>query len=176
MKRQQLTRHGPVWKDSGVDFRLWAPSARSVELVLDQKSLPMTALGDGWYVKQASPQEGNSYAFLINGETKVPDPASRFQPQNKDGMSAVHNALAFDWTDSDWKGRPWEEAVIYELHVGCFSPEGTYQGIEKKLDYLVSLGITAIELMPLSNFVGKRGWGYDGVPSLCSPEYLWNAK
>jgi maltooligosyltrehalose trehalohydrolase len=93
----------------------------------------------------------------------VPDPASRFQPSGVHGPSQVIDPLEYEWHDSNWKGRPWDEAVIYELHIGTFSPEGTFVGAEAKLDYLADLGVTAIELMPLASFPGERNWGYDGV-------------
>ena len=93
----------------------------------------------------------------------VPDPASRSNPEDVHRASAVVNPAAFDWPDADWRGRPWHEAVIYELHVGAFSSEGTFAGVAERLDYLAELGITAIELMPVAEFPGKRSWGYDGV-------------
>ena len=93
----------------------------------------------------------------------MPDPASRFNPLDVHGPSEVIAAGEFDWHDTGWKGRPWEEAVIYELHVGTFTGEGTYRGVEARLDYLAALGVTAVELMPLADFPGRRGWGYDGV-------------
>ena len=99
----------------------------------------------------------------MDGELFVPDPASRFQPHDVDGPSEVITPHAYKWRDHAWNGRPWNEAVIYELHVGTFTPEGTYAGAAKKIGTLKELGITAIELMPLSDFAGRRNWGYDGV-------------
>ena len=93
----------------------------------------------------------------------MPDPASRYNPEDVHGPSEVVDPGAFEWSDGDWSGRPWEDAVLYELHVGTFSPEGTFAGVEARLDYLAALGATAIELMPVGDFPGKRGWGYDGV-------------
>ncbi|HEY2336000.1 MAG TPA: malto-oligosyltrehalose trehalohydrolase [Burkholderiales bacterium] len=150
----QLTPHG-------VRFALWAPSASSVELVLQEDEKPMKRTADGWFeLLEPEAAAGTLYQYRIDGELLVPDPASRFQPRDVDGPSEVIDP-AFDW--DDWKGRPWEEAVIYELHVGCFSNEGDYGGVEKRLSHLKSTGITAIELMPLADFSGKRNWGYDGV-------------
>jgi malto-oligosyltrehalose trehalohydrolase len=106
---------------------------------------------------------GARYRYCIDGGPRVPDPASRYNPADVHGPSEVVDPEAFDWTDRAWKGRPWEEAVVYELHVGTFTPQGGYEGVIGKLDYLVDLGITAIELMPLADFPGRRGWGYDGV-------------
>ena len=93
----------------------------------------------------------------------MPDPASRYQPEDVHGPSQVVDPESFDWQDEDWSGRPWEETILYELHVGSFTPEGTFTGVKEKLDHLVDLGVTAIELMPLSDFPGGRNWGYDGV-------------
>ena len=106
---------------------------------------------------------GSRYRFRIDGELEVPDPASRFNPEDVHGPSEVVDPRAFEWRDDAWRGRPWHEAVIYELHVGTFTPEGTFAGVEKRLDHLAELGITAIELMPIADFPGERGWGYDGV-------------
>jgi malto-oligosyltrehalose trehalohydrolase len=152
-----------VQAGGGVRFRLWAPGAKSVDLAFAGRTIPMKG-ADGWFdhfEPQAGP--GTLYRYRIDGELLVPDPASRFQPQDVDGPSAVVDPHAYKWSDHAWTNRPWNEAVIYELHVGTFTPEGTYAGAAKKLKHLVDHGITAIELMPLSDFAGKRNWGYDGV-------------
>src|SRR5262249_16814482 len=140
-------------------FRLWAPAARQVALVIADR-LPMESLPGGWWERVASVPASARYRFLVNGEHEVPDPASRFNPEGVHRASEVVNPAAFDWNDDDWRGRPWEEAVIYELHIGTFSPAGTFRGVEARLDHLASLGITAIELMPVADFSGRRGWGY----------------
>lgn len=150
--------------DEGVRFRLWAPSATTVTLVVDAAERPMTALGDGWFglhVDAARP--GSRYAFRIDGGQPLPDPASRSNPDDVHGASAVVDPRGYDWQDAEWRGRPWQEAVVYELHVGSFTPAGTFAGVAERLDYLVELGITAIELMPVADFPGRRNWGYDGV-------------
>ena len=156
-----------VQPDGSVRFRLWAPAAKSVALSLENlKSAPLALApaGQGWFeLTTSQARVGSFYRFQIDGETLVPDPASRFQPHDVSGPSEVIDPTAFPWKDHDWRGRPWEQAVIYELHVGSFTPEGTFQGVEQKLDYLRDLGITAVELMPLSDFPGSRNWGYDGV-------------
>jgi maltooligosyltrehalose trehalohydrolase len=146
-------------------FRVWAPTAQTVELVLggDGAPLPMPAASDGWRELVVEAPAGTRYRFRINGEREVPDPASRFNPDDVHGPSEVVAPDAFEWPDDAWRGRAWEEAVIYELHIGTFSPEGTFAGVEARLDYLVELGVTAVELMPVADFPGKRGWGYDGV-------------
>lgn len=149
---------------AGFNFRLWAPSAKSVELILNEQPYPMTPQEAGWYSGfSEAAKHGDLYRFRINGDLQVPDPASRFQPQDVHGPSQIIDPSRFPWQDSHWKGRPWEETVLYEIHVGTFTAEGTFQGVKNKLDYLVDLGVTAIELMPLSDFPGRRNWGYDGV-------------
>ena len=150
--------------DGKVRFRLWAPQAERVELCLaSENPLALFKLEDGWFELVTHAPAGSQYQYRINGQTKVPDPASRFQTSDAHGPSQVIDPAAFDWRDEHWHGRPWEEAVIYELHVGTFTPEGTFAAAEQRLDYLANLGITAIELMPIADFAGARNWGYDGV-------------
>lgn len=164
MNYAQPTHHGPRFLENGkVEFRLWSPSAKSVLLLLEGEKRPMQDSGGGWRACTAEASAGQRYQFLINGELAVPDPASRFQPKDVHGPSELVDPRAFHWPDHNWQGRPWEDAVVYELHPGCFSPTGDFSGIAEKLDYLKDLGITAIELMPVADFEGQRGWGYDGV-------------
>ena len=145
-------------------FRLWAPDANTVELVLDGgPASPMQKLDGGWYERLAPAPAGTRYQYRIDGEHEVPDPASRCNPDDVHGASVVVDPAAHEWDDDAWKGRAWSEAVIYELHVGTFSPEGTFAGAEKRLDYLADLGVTAIELLPLADFPGARNWGYDST-------------
>src|SRR5579863_9157148 len=153
-------------EDGSVRFRLWAPAARQVDLCLAGTcaQIPLERRDDGWFeliTNVARP--GTQYHFRINGEQEVPDPASRFQPHDVHGPSEVVQPDAFDWRDNAWRGRRWEEAVIYELHVGSFSSAGTFSAVRERLDYLADLGITAVELMPIADFPGRRNWGYDGV-------------
>ena len=152
-------------RDGTVRFRLWAPKAASVAVRLSEleRDFPMSGLHDGWFELVTEARPGTQYQFKIDNQHSVPDLASRFQTSTVHGASEIIDPLAYEWRDNEWNGRPWEEAVIYELHVGTFSREGTFAGAEAKLDYLVELGITAIELMPLSSFPGERNWGYDGV-------------
>ena len=157
---------GAAWTGEGARFRLWAPGARSVELELHggERRLPMERAEDGFLelvLRDVRP--GDRYAYRIDGELTVPDPASRFQPEDVHGPSELIDPASFDWSDGAWRGRPWEEAAIYELHVGSFTQEGSFAGIERRLDYLAELGVTAIELMPLAEFPGTRNWGYDGA-------------
>jgi maltooligosyltrehalose trehalohydrolase len=152
----------------GASFRLWAPDARRVALVLsagpDCGELPMQTLPHGWF-ELTVPRADTStrYAYRIDGDALVPDPASRANPDDVNGASALIDPLAFEWSDAAWRGRPWHEAVVYELHVGCFTPQGRFSSAIERLDDLVALGVTAIELMPVADFAGRRGWGYDGV-------------
>lgn len=152
----------------GVGFRLWAPSAARVELVLgsgsDTTRAPMQQQADGWYKNEvAAAAAGTRYAFRIDDDLVVPDPASRFNPDDVHAPSVVVDPRRYDWRDGGWTGRPWSEAVIYELHVGTFTSRGTFTAAIERLDDLVALGITAIELMPVADFPGRRNWGYDGV-------------
>ena len=167
MRRQHAMPFGAESAaDARTRFRLWAPTAHAVELMTvagKAAAHPMTAAGDGWWESLAAAPRGARYRYRIDGKLEVPDPASRFNPKDVHGESEVVDPGAFDWTDGGWRGRPWEEAVLYELHVGTFTPEGTFAGVESRLDYLSALGVTAIELMPVADFPGKRGWGYDGV-------------
>ena len=151
-----------------VRFRLWAPDAKNVDLHLEQEAdgvtMPMTAEAAGWFTLTTDQATtGSRYRYRINGDLNVPDPASRFQPEDVHGASQVSDPCSFEWQDTDWRGRPWEKAVIYELHVGAFSHDGRFEGVQERLDYLVELGVTAIELMPVADFPGGRNWGYDGV-------------
>jgi malto-oligosyltrehalose trehalohydrolase len=154
--------------EDGVRFRLWAPDARRVDVMLQvggtERALAMQALAGGWFeLVSLEAQLGSLYRLRIDGELAVADPASRFNPHDAQGESAVVDPCTFSWPDGAWRGRPWHEAVVYELHVGAFTPEGTFTGVERRLDYLAELGITVIELMPIADFPGARGWGYDGV-------------
>lgn len=169
MKRSHIMPFGSeILTDDSVAFRLWAPSQSEVGLRLHQdgrqSDWPMRVDAEGWHrLILSDARAGDLYQFLLPGGLAVPDPASRFNPQDVHGPSQIIDPATFDWPDSDWMGRPWEEAVLYELHVGTFSPAGTFAGVESQLDYLVELGITAIEIMPVADFPGMRNWGYDGV-------------
>jgi len=166
-RRHEMPFGTEIVPGGAVRFRLWAPSAKQVDLVLVEpdktRQLAMTG-SDGWFevtTKVAGP--GQHYRYRIDGGLEVPDPVSRFNSEDVLGPSVVVDPLAFEWNDENWKARPWHESVVYELHIGTFSPEGTFLGAISKLDHLAQLGITAIELMPVADFPGKRGWGYDGV-------------
>ncbi len=160
---------GPlVLADDNVLFRLWAPSANSVNLCLENQgthaSYSMDTLPGGWFQKQIACVKQNAlYRFHIDSNLLVPDPASRAQFDDIHGPSIVIDPADFPWHDDEWHGKPWEETIIYEIHTGTFSPEGTFAGITKQLHYLAELGVTAIELMPVADFPGTRNWGYDGA-------------
>jgi malto-oligosyltrehalose trehalohydrolase len=169
MKRRHSMPFGAEYRDHDtVRFRLWAPAAHQVELCFGESNssarLSLDRYDDGWFelvTDAAGP--GTRYRFRIDGGQEVPDPASRFQPEDVHGPSEVIDPTSFDWTDDTWRGRRWEEAVIYELHVGAFSSASTFSAVGERLDYLADMGITAIELMPVADFPGRRNWGYDGV-------------
>ena len=151
--------------EGSVRFRLWAPGVPSVGLALDAREpLPMNPQPEGWFelvTSEAGP--GTHYKFVLPDGLQVPDPASRFQPEDVHGPSEVIDPAAYTWRDGGWRNRPWSEAVLYELHVGTFTPEGTFQAAIAKLDHLAALGVTGVELMPLADFPGRWNWGYDGV-------------
>jgi maltooligosyltrehalose trehalohydrolase len=154
---------GPRLTADGTSFRLWAPAAKHVDLLLE-RPYPLHRGGDGWFSADIpGVTAGARYKFRIDGEVDVPDPASAFQPDDVFGASEVIDHTTYAWRACDWRGRPWHEAVVIESHVGTFTPEGTYRAMIGKLDHLVAAGITALELMPLADFAGQRNWGYDGV-------------
>jgi malto-oligosyltrehalose trehalohydrolase len=185
-------RFGPRLGPDATTFRLWAPAARRVELMLAQdRTAPgparqeppdgatpcrtgpteprldrahvMRAAGAGWYeLTVPGAGAGTLYRFRIDGAVDVPDPASAFQPHDVFGPSEVVDHR-YDWRTAAWRGRPWHEAVFLELHVGAFTPDGTFLAAIDKLDAVAASGITAIELMPIADFAGARNWGYDGV-------------
>jgi maltooligosyltrehalose trehalohydrolase len=157
---------GAALQDGGVRFRLWAPGQRQVFLLLAGRddAVPMAATDEGWFeLTTADARAGSRYSFRLEDGKAVPDPVSRFQPDDVHGPSEVIDPAAYRWQHADWRGRPWHETVLYELHLGTFSEEGTHDGLRRKLDHLAALGVTAIELMPLADFLGTRNWGYDGV-------------
>ena len=148
----------------GTLFRLWAPAAKRVDLRLEDKSYPLLRGANGWFSADiAGVTAGARYKFRIDDATDVPDPASAFQPDDVSGPSEVIDHAAYQWRAMNWRGRPWQETVVIETHVGTFTPEGTYRAMIGRLDHLVATGITALELMPLADFAGTRNWGYDGV-------------
>jgi malto-oligosyltrehalose trehalohydrolase len=161
-----LPRGAKVLDDSSVRFRFWAPAAKIVHLEIEgvEQVIALDPLEGGWHeltTKQAS--VGSRYQFILPDGTRVPDPASRFQPADVHGPSEVIDPRSHEWTDGGWRGRPWNEAVLYELHIGTFTGAGTFLSAIEKLDHLVDLGVTGIEIMPVADFPGRWNWGYDGA-------------
>ena len=153
-------------------LRVWAPAAERVELALDGERRTMTSETGGWWIAdtpEAGP--GSRYGFSIDGGPVLPDPRSRSQPDGVHGRSEVVHP-EFGWTDQGWRGTSLPGSVLYELHVGTFSPEGTFDGAAARLQHLVDLGVDAIELLPVAEFAGDRGWGYDGV-DLFAPHHAY---
>ncbi|WP_455381674.1 malto-oligosyltrehalose trehalohydrolase, partial [Salinispira pacifica] len=151
-------------------FSLWAPGADSVSLLLEkpegdgERAIDLERESDGFYSGQIPEAgAGTRYRYLINGQHRVPDPASRYQPEDVHGPSEVMDPRAYNWRNESWRGIDWEECVLYELHLGTFTPEGDLAAAARKLPHLEKTGITAVELMPVSDFSGSRNWGYDGV-------------
>ena len=151
----------------GTRFRLWAPACREVRLELGKNAeriVDMTPEDGGWHAARIEGvAAGTAYAFRLDNGARVPDPASRSNPWDVNEPSAVVDPRAFEWTDDAWRGRPWHEAVVYELHIGTFTNEGTFAAAIERLDHLAQCGITALEVMPVADFPGARNWGYDGV-------------
>lgn len=153
---------GPVALGGGrARFRFWAPSLELVSLEIENAApLAMEARAEGWFEIEAAVQPGTRYRYRVRDDLAVPDPASHFQPDDVHGPSEWIDHRAHAWNHDAWRGRPWHEVVIYELHVGAC---GGYEGVRARLPHLAHLGVTAIELMPLADFPGTRNWGYDGV-------------
>ncbi len=170
-----------AWRDGPrTRFRVWAPDARRVDAEIQPPAgaaftLPLAAAAEGYFeaVTDAAPA-GSRYRHRLDGGPALPDPASRFQPDGVHGPSGVVDASAFAWTDAAWPGLEPDRAVFYELHVGTFTPAGTFAAAAAKLPALAALGVTAIELMPVADFAGARNWGYDGV-ALFAPARCYGA-
>ena len=177
----KISRRLPVGaeaqRDGGVHFRVWAPRRERVEVILhaggSQAAVELAHEGDGYFsgsLPEAAP--GSLYRYRLDGSGTFPDPASRFQPEGPHGPSEVVDASAYAWRDASWRGPAREGQVIYEMHVGTFTPEGTWAAATRELDSLADLGVTMVELMPVSEFAGSFGWGYDGV-DLYAPTRLY---
>jgi maltooligosyltrehalose trehalohydrolase len=151
---------------------VWAPAAGRVDAVLDGRELALVAQGDGWWAAGEDVPPGTDYRFRLDGGEPLPDPRSMWQPEGVHGPSRTVDPAEFEWSDAGWQPAPLSAAVIYELHVGTFSREGTFEGAIAHLDHLVSLGVTHAELLPVAEFPGDRGWGYDGV-DLYAPHHAY---
>jgi maltooligosyltrehalose trehalohydrolase len=165
---------GPI-----VDFRLWAPACTSVQVLLEAgpgapDRIAMVREADGYFsVQSESAGAGTRYRFLLNGgEQGFPDPASRFQPEGPFFASEVIDPVPFQWTDQEWRGPRLEGQVVYEMHIGTFTREGTWVAATAQLEELSRLGISVLEIMPVADFAGEFGWGYDGV-DLFAPAHCY---
>jgi maltooligosyltrehalose trehalohydrolase len=160
----------------GIHLRVWAAGRQRVQAVIEGRAQEEVALapdGAGYFLGWIAGGAGTRYRFRLDGEaTLFPDPASRFQPEGPHGPSEVIDPASFAWTDAEWRGVPLDQAVIYEMHIGTFTPEGTWQAAMRELPALRDLGVTVLELMPVAEFPGRFGWGYDGV-DLFAPTRLY---
>src|SRR5438132_4747903 len=160
-------------------FRVWAPKARALDVVLEDTArakpifYPLTAEPEGYFSGKAGAGAGARYRFRVNtGQNSYPDPASRFQPDGPHGSSCIVDPAKFAWTDQDWPGLKLKGQIIYEMHIGTFTKEGTWRAAGEQLPELARIGITVIEMMPVAEFPGRFGWGYDGV-DLFAPSHLY---
>jgi maltooligosyltrehalose trehalohydrolase len=155
------------------EFKTWAPRAHTVAVQMNGSHFPLQPAGDGWWsarVDEAGP--GADYFYLIDGGDPIPDPRSGFQPLGIHGPSRILDHQAFQWTDANFQAKPLASAIVYELHIGTFTQQGTFRSAIERLDYLAGLGITHLELMPVNEFSGDWGWGYDGV-DLFAPHHAY---
>jgi maltooligosyltrehalose trehalohydrolase len=177
---KNTTRRLPIGAEhqgeAGTHFRVWAPAAREVAVVFDTPGLadaPLRSEGGGYFSGLvAGARAGARYRFRLDGGDAYADPASRWQPEGPDGPSVVVDPATFRWTDQDWRGVTAHGQVLYEMHIGTFTREGTYAAAEAQLPFLKEIGITVLELMPVNEFNGPFGWGYDGV-NLFAPTRLY---
>lgn len=149
---------------NAVRFRVWATGQSRVTLRLGNLDAEMKPIGEGWFEQVVSSvKAGAAYNFLLADGTVIPDPASRAQLTQVNGPSLVIDPESYQWQHGEWRGRDWAETVVYEMHIGTFTPEGTFRAAIEKLPYLAELGVTMLEVLPVSQFGGQHGWGYDGV-------------
>lgn len=157
----ELFRFGASGNGKEAEFRIWAPAVSELAIEIDgARTFAMERVGNGWFAHRAQLPFGTRYRYRLPDGTYVPDPASRRQQDDVHGYSILTPNDGYHWTCTSWRGRPWRETVLYELHVGLF---GGFAGVERQLPRLAELGVTAIELMPVADFPGRRSWGYDGV-------------
>src|ERR1700693_3133 len=156
MTPHRLPQGADVVPGGGVRFRLWAPNCRHIAVETRNgqepaRSMPLAPAGDGWhecFVPHA--RAGTRYQYILPDGMRVPDPASRFQPDDAHGPSEVIDPTAYAWSDAAWLGRPWHEAVLYELHVGAFTPAGTFRAARERLGHLATLGVTGMETLAVA--------------------------
>ncbi len=172
--KRRLSAGVELLGSAAVDARVWAPACRTVEFVIDGGAIhPLDAAEEGFFQGTIpGVASGTRYWFRLDGDRLRPDPVSRYQPDGPHGPSAVVDPLAFAWSDTAWRGIEARGQVLYELHVGTFTRQGTWRAAAEELPALVDLGITAIEMMPVADFAGRFGWGYDGV-NLYAPSRLY---
>jgi maltooligosyltrehalose trehalohydrolase len=171
-----VSRRLPVGAEvtgENTEFRVWAPGHDRIEVVTDRGAADLQREAGGYFRGTVSGTgAGARYAYRLDGKDEFPDPASRFQPDGPHGRSEVVDPSVFRWTDGGWRGVPLERAVIYEMHIGTFTPEGTWKAAIRELPSLRDVGITVLEVMPVADFSGRFGWGYDGV-NLFAPTRLY---
>jgi maltooligosyltrehalose trehalohydrolase len=177
MSEQARKRRYPIgaelMEEGRVHFRIWAPKAKTLEVAIDRKFQSLESEANGYFSGLVAGEAGTLYRFRLNEDGNLyPDPASRFQPEGPHGPSSVVDPNPFNWTDAAWKGIKMPGQVVYEMHIGTFSPEGTWRAAAKELAELKRIGITVIEMMPIADFPGEFGWGYDGV-NLFAPTRLY---
>ncbi|HEY3060294.1 MAG TPA: alpha-amylase family glycosyl hydrolase, partial [Chloroflexota bacterium] len=164
---------GAMLARDGVLFRVWAPAASTIQADLVDRTTPLMPVGNGlWEGFAAGVGAGARYRYRLNGEASLPDPYSRCQPEGPHGPSEVVDPNAFDWHDAAWQRPGIDGQVIYQLHVGTFTPEGTFDAVIAQLPRLTELGVTAVEPLPVAEFPGTRNWGYDGV-DLFAPSHVY---
>jgi maltooligosyltrehalose trehalohydrolase len=142
---------------------VWAPSASSLSLVTNSSTHTMKKGQSGWWRCNYQLEHGEEYAYQLDGQAPIPDPRSPWQPNGVHGKSRHVDHSVFPWTDDNWQPKPLPSAILYELHIGTFTPEGTFDAAIERLDHLVDLGIFHVEVMPIAEFEGDFGWGYDSV-------------
>ena len=164
--QRRLPIGAEVLADGGVHFRVWAPACQQVEVIIDSRTvIKLDAEPNGYFsVHSSRAKAGDLYRYRLEGSANlVPDPASRFQPEGPLGSSMIIDPAQFLWHDADWTGVRIEGQVIYEMHIGTFTAEGTWKAAGQQLKVLKDLGVTVLEIMPVHDFCGRYGWGYDGV-------------
>src|SRR3989339_1532090 len=164
---------------NGTSFKVWAPKCSSVDVVIIEngykKIIPMDTAENGYFSKFISNiKDKTHYKYRLNNDENCPDPCSRYQPEGVHGPSMVIDPKTYRWCDSNWKGINIKGQIIYELHVGAFTKEGTFNAAAKELKELKDLGVTVVEIMPIAEFPGRWGWGYDGV-DLFAPSHLYGS-
>ncbi|WP_037077674.1 malto-oligosyltrehalose trehalohydrolase [Neorhizobium vignae] len=150
--------------DGEVLFRIWAPDLERLRVQIAGRNREMLPAGEGWFtLTTGGLEQGTPYRFVMPDGVVIADPASRAQAGGIDGPSLLVDATTYHWHMPDWSGHAWEEAVLYEVHIGTFTPEGTFRAAAERLREIASLGVTMLQIMPVNQFPGNRGWGYDGV-------------